>query len=288
MLNQSYGNFELLLIDDGSSDLTEQCVGNYSDKRIRYIRHEKNIGQNGALNTGIGLAQGEFISFLDSDDEWLPEMLERVLEKFRSDEDIGCVYTSYGVTDASGNITTPLGSSLEGFIYKEALGQTQISPPTTLSVRRECFDVVGNFEPDVIVCQDDVMCLKLAKEFKFGRVKEVLATMHYDGGGRLSEDPRQTADGYYRLYNIFFNDIVKYCGRKTMAKYYTHSGILFLHAGNRSMAFKAFCKSLTHGVSFRAVAYLVFSLLPHSYQQKVRGVRQGVFHGRHSSGHPHL
>jgi glycosyltransferase involved in cell wall biosynthesis len=263
------------------------CIRDYSDRRIRYIKHEKNLGQNHALNTGMRFAQGELISFLDSDDEWLPLMLERVLERFRSDEDIGCVYASYGVKDSSGHIQAPIGNTLEGYIYKEALELGQISPPTTLSVRRECFDVVGTFEPDVIVCQDDVMCLKLAKAFKFGRVKEVLATMHYDGGGRLSEDPVLTAYGYYYLCNRFGDDIVKYCGRETMAKYYADSGMLFLDASESNMAFKAFCKSLTRGLSAKATLYMAFSLLPHSYQRKVRSARRGMIHGWRSSGHGH-
>lgn len=287
MLKQSYGDFELLVIDDGSSDHTERCVANYNDTRIRYIKHERNLGQNSALNTGLDLARGGFVSFLDSDDEWLPGMLEKVFEKFNSDADIDCVYTAWGAKLPSGVIQAPMGNSLEGCIYREALERVNVCPPTTLSVRRKCFGVVGHFELDVIVCQDDVMCLKLAKAFKFGWVKEVLATMHYDAGGRLTDDPVLTAYGYYYLYNKFADDIVKYCGRKTMAKHYARSGMLFLNVRESNMAFKAFCKSLTRGFSAKAIGYMAFLLLPYSYQRKLRSTRQSMIHAWRSFGHPH-
>ena len=78
VLNQTYQNFELLVIDDGSQDNTEEIVTGIHDNRIKYIRHEKNKGVAAARNTGIEAAKGEFIAFLDSDDEWLPNKLKRI------------------------------------------------------------------------------------------------------------------------------------------------------------------------------------------------------------------
>jgi len=274
VLDQTCGDFELIVVDDGSSDDTEGCIGRCRDERIQYVRHHMNLGQNSALNTGIRLAHGELVSFLDSDDAWLPEMLAKVLAKFRSDPSIGCVYTAYRVKDAAGRLTAPIGGSLEGHIYKEALEQAHVCPPSTLSVRRECFDIVGNFGLDVVVCQDDIMCLKLAKHFKFGRVDQVLATLHHDSGARLSDDLAQMADDYYRLYDRFSDDIVEHCGRRTMARHYAHSGMLYLNARNRPMALKAFSLSLARGHSASAVGYILFSLLPDSCQQLVRGFRR--------------
>lgn len=74
---QNYGNVEIILIDDGSSDDTMQVAARLraEDPRVRYIRHERNKGEGGARNTGIRESQGEFIAFLDSDDEWLPGKL---------------------------------------------------------------------------------------------------------------------------------------------------------------------------------------------------------------------
>ena len=82
VLNQTYKNLELIIVNDGSTDDTEKVVKGYSDKRIRYYKQELNKGGSAARNVGIKLARGELISFQDSDDEWLPEKLERQVRKF--------------------------------------------------------------------------------------------------------------------------------------------------------------------------------------------------------------
>ncbi|MDO8793588.1 MAG: glycosyltransferase, partial [Vicinamibacterales bacterium] len=273
VLGQSHADFELLVVDDGSVDGTEHYVASCRDARVRYIRHEQNRGQNAALNTGLEGARGTFVSFLDSDDEWDAGMLEAVIGKFRSDGELGWVHTAFRVKSTTGAVEPHMGSTLEGWVYREALEEGAVSPPTTLSVRRTCFDTVGPFDLDVVVGQDDVMCLKLARSFKAGRVNDVLATIHCDGGDRVSQDQALAAEGYYRLHEKFRADIVAHFGRARMAQHYTHAGRLFLDVGHRRMAFIAHLKSLAMGACPSAIPRIGFSLLPRRWQQRVWDLR---------------
>jgi glycosyltransferase involved in cell wall biosynthesis len=251
VMAQTFNNFELIIVDDGSTDKTHECVKNYHDQRIKYFVHDRNQGQSQATNTGIDLAKGEYVSFIHSDDEWLPAMLEKVYYVFQSDDEIACVYTLFGSRNKYGKLTPTKESNLEGYIYKEALAQGGITLPTTLSVKKKCFEMIGKFDVHSTVCMDDDMCLRLARRFKFGLVKETLGIIHGDSGNRVSDNYTQLANDYYRLCLNFKEDIVKYCGYKTMAGHYFHAGILFLNAKMMRMAKESFLSVLKTMLSFR-------------------------------------
>ena len=75
-LAQTYGDYEIVIVDDCSSDGTQAAIAGFADPRIRSFRHDRNRGQSAATNTGIAHARGEYLGFLDDDDEWLPTKLE--------------------------------------------------------------------------------------------------------------------------------------------------------------------------------------------------------------------
>src|SRR5258705_10332336 len=77
VLNQTFQDFEIVVVDDSSQDHTREVVNSLDDKRIKYIRHERNKGVAAARNTGVSNAKGDYIAFLDDDDEWFPEKLKK-------------------------------------------------------------------------------------------------------------------------------------------------------------------------------------------------------------------
>lgn len=94
VLSQTYQQWELLIIDDCSTDNTVDIVAGFDDERIRCIRHSENMGVAVARNTGIGMARGRFLAFLDSDDLWLPQKLEKQLD-FIKHNNYAFTYTEY-------------------------------------------------------------------------------------------------------------------------------------------------------------------------------------------------
>jgi glycosyltransferase involved in cell wall biosynthesis len=86
VLNQTYRDWEMIIVDDGSIDKTEEIVKDYKEARIRYIVHKSNLGSSAARNTGIKNSRGEYIAFLDSDDEWFPEKISCQMNIFQKED----------------------------------------------------------------------------------------------------------------------------------------------------------------------------------------------------------
>ena len=104
VLQQSYNNIELIIVDDGSSDGTKDIIKALNDTRIKYIRHETNKGGSAARNTGIKSSKGDYLSFIDDDNIWMPEILELQYKTFsNSSPDIGIVYVWQEVRSLENN-----------------------------------------------------------------------------------------------------------------------------------------------------------------------------------------
>lgn len=128
VLNQTYKDFEMILVDDCSTDSSKEVIKSYSDidKRIKYHKLDKNSGPAVARNKGIELSQGPYICFLDSDDLWLPTKLEEQLA-FMEEKDIAFSFTSYSLIDEAGNdldkiVNVPKEIDYEGLLKNTIIG----------------------------------------------------------------------------------------------------------------------------------------------------------------------
>lgn len=162
VLAQTEPDWECLIIDDGSTDDTRAVVESFAEPRFRYLS-QANQGPAAARNNGIPAAQSPYITFLDSDDQMLPEKLALHLEAFRADDQLGLLASGWKEIDARGNLlrerlpwlTQPsleLASWLNGC---PVLG-------SALTVRKACLDQVGLFNPDLRVAEDYDLWLRLA------------------------------------------------------------------------------------------------------------------------------
>lgn len=221
VLKQTFPYFELIVIDDASEDNTEKVIKSYNDKRIVYLKHTENKGQNAAYNTGLKYAKGKYISFIDSDDEWLQSMLEEVYQKFNLDEDLGLVYSLPGVIrENETNISLMRQDYLEGYIQKEVLMQSYLTSPTFLTVKKSCFDIIGPLKEDLITSKDDDMNFLFVKYFKVGLIKKILGVYYFNSNNRLGSDAKKVANGWYILYKNHYKDFVKVIGKKNFANHF--------------------------------------------------------------------
>ena len=188
VLDQTWQEFEIIIVDDGSTDNTRQVVGNYTDDRIRYICMEKNSGASGARNEGIRQAKSDYIAFLDSDDEWLPEKLEKQMQvMLQSSESVGLVYCRMsGLMEDNTPLICPELSlkkeQLEGNILGKLLESNEIGTPAML-VRRKCLEQTGGFDEKLRCLEDWELVLRIAEIWEIGFADDILVEVHFSDGG---------------------------------------------------------------------------------------------------------
>jgi glycosyltransferase involved in cell wall biosynthesis len=193
VLNQTIRDLELIVVDDGSSDGTEKVILDFRehDGRIRSIRHEKNRGGNTARNTGLQNARGRYIAFLDSDDEWFPENLEKQLHIFETTacSNPGLVYGGV-VIFRNGRIRKTTRPKFRGRVLKPLLQYCFLEGGSNNLILREVFDACGGFdESDALRKggnQEYEMWIRIARRYDFDFFDGFLSIQHLQDDGITS------------------------------------------------------------------------------------------------------
>ena len=210
VLNQTYTNFELIIVDDCSNDNTAAVIKSFHDERIVHITHEKNKGGFAARNTGIKAARGKYIAFQDSDDEWLPSKLSKQMKLFDSaSPDIGVVYTSFWLICKETRTLFPFSGArkTEGNIHNALLEANFVGIPTAV-VRKECFEKVGLFE--ALPClQDWSLWLKISKYYCFKHVNEPLVNAYWQSDSISINNMYAYLLARKYILNTYFGEISK-------------------------------------------------------------------------------
>ncbi len=189
VLNQTHKDFELIVLDNNSKDETEKVVRNFTDSRIIYIRH-KQIGISEARNLGVKNAHGEYVGFLDDDDEWLPNKLELQVALFeRSSSRIGLVYGGFERINPDGIVYSIFTPRLRGDVFwgyfcdRDPLTGSASNP----LMRKEVFTVVGGYDEKIKTSEDWEFYLRLARKYEFDFVPKSVVRIRQHAGPRLGD-----------------------------------------------------------------------------------------------------
>lgn len=181
VLTQDFEDYEIIVVDDGNGE-GEEVIKEFKDERIRYFKTEGNKGASHSRNIGIEKSKGSIISFLDDDDEFLPERLKTTMEVFSSlSEEWGLVFSSY-LREKNGKITLYpskkyRGKNLKGNLHNLILEKNFITP-SAVSVRKKYLEEIGGFDENFPRLNDWELWIRLSRICKFYFIEKVLAIQH--------------------------------------------------------------------------------------------------------------
>jgi len=216
VLKQTHPVHEIFIVDDCSTDNTVHIIQEFvkHDSRIKLLRHERNKGAQAARNTGIRNATGEWIAFLDSDDEWLPNRLQAGFD-LQKREGFKVIHSECYITEITEgkdithrNMDIP---SLSGNIYKELL-KYPFPMFQGLLVKCECLERIGYLDEAIISFQEWDTSIRLARHYEFGFVPEPLFIYH--------RCHCKDAEGYYQIVEKHADEIIKYAGTEALMNHY--------------------------------------------------------------------
>jgi glycosyltransferase involved in cell wall biosynthesis len=253
VLDQDYTDFELLIVDDGSTDGTDALVRRFADPRIRYIRSPRNQGLGAARNLGIRESRGKYVAFLDSDDEWLPPKLSQQVDTLRqAPEDVGVVYSRYWhvqhgrarlspppLRQFAGNFEAPV-RRLEGDVYR-ALLRGNFAPAQAALVRASCFERVGPADASLPAYEDWDLWLRIARHFRFVYQKTPLLYVYHTDDS-ISTKAERLATGLQSLAAKHESDPVAY--RCLQAQYHNMMGKIKCREGLTGAARQHFVRAI--------------------------------------------
>lgn len=167
VLNQTFRDFELIVVDDGSKDSTVEIIAKIADRRLRLVTHSHG-GANRSRNLGLSQAIGSYVSFLDADDLWTPDKLESQLKALAANPEAAVAYSWTDRIDESGQFLRRGGYiSVDGNVLAKLLIVNFVENGSNPLIRREAVLAVNGFDESLSACQDWDLWLKLAARYPF-------------------------------------------------------------------------------------------------------------------------
>lgn len=197
VLAQTYRNYELLIIDDGSTDNTHELLSPLIEsKEIKYYKQE-NLGVSNARNFGVINSVGELVTFLDSDDEWLPGKLQEQINFLIVNPQIRIVYgEELWIRRGTRVNQKAIHKKTGGRIFKACIEQCLIAPSSVM-LQRSLFDEMNGFDNAFVVCEDYDLWLKISSIYEIGFITNPLIIKHGGHDDQLST--KFVAMDYWRL-----------------------------------------------------------------------------------------
>ena len=279
VLNQTFQDFELIIVDDGSTDNTKEVVENFQkqDSRIKYIWQENSGGPAKPKNTGIKNSKGEFLAFLDSDDEWLPEKLEKQLELFEKNKRlgiVGCNCWNIYVGEKNKKIECRINKNGKNNNYSSIiLGDCFIFSSSSVVIPRFVFDDVGFYDERFKVSDDWDLYIRILKKYEFKFVDDFLFNYYIHENNISQVGSIKQAEDYVSLIGKNIKEYNDNLLAKSIILRYI--GSYYMINNKKLTARKYFKKSIKCApFYYRNYVNFIISLFGVNFYEKVRSLKQ--------------
>ncbi len=205
ILNQSFDDFEFLIINDASTDRSRDILLSYPDRRIRLVDNSSNIGLTASLNLGLDLAAGEYVARLDADDISHAERLKKQVFFLRDRPATAVLATGCHIVDEAGNLTGTIHPPVSEHEIKWRLLFYNCLPHSSIMFRKKEIMSLGGYNKDIQYAQDYDLWLRTAELYRIEALSEPLMSYRLPDKGAISHDKKNeqsTAAGLIRLNNL--------------------------------------------------------------------------------------
>jgi len=237
VLSQTLKDLEAIVVDDGIEKRAEEAIKKINDERIVYIKHETNRGAAAARNTGIKAARAPYVAFLDDDDEYLPEKMEKQLSALEKIADEAAFVFSPVINyyeESGRSVVQPIKESGLNDFYELALAhRIRILTPSFLA-KKEALDAIGGFDEKYPSNQEWDLTIRLTKKFKGFCLNEPLVKVHLHQGEHINTNSGRRIRGREMIISNHFQELEK--RPKILAKHYFELAIICRDAGERKKA----------------------------------------------------
>jgi glycosyltransferase involved in cell wall biosynthesis len=281
VFNQTFQDFEIIVIDDGSTDNTRQRISTYGD-RVRYFYQEQK-GPAAARNLGIRESRGEYIAFLDADDLWYPAKLEKQMALFESNPRLGMVLSDNALFDDNGIYKSYVNKKrylFSGGIITNIFLRSGVVTPTVI-VRKAVFKKVGLFEESLHIAEDDNMWIRIAIEYEVGIVDESLAQIrdHCSRTMRVSDKLEDNVSKNIQMliskYGSSVADKIRPLASQKYCQLYLNVGYQKFTEGEYTKARARFLMAAAKSpFSLKIYVYLLATYVPGWARERVRKARK--------------
>jgi glycosyltransferase involved in cell wall biosynthesis len=269
VVKQTYSDLEILVVNDGECDREiRDIIDLFADNRIHYLRNHSKKGANGARNTGFKNAKGNFIAFLDDDDIWYPQKIEKQIIKFnKSSEDVGLIYSGFEIASSiESKLIKIKYPEKSGYVLKDILYANFIGSPTPL-IKKKIFSTTGIYDENLESAQDWDLWIRIADKTYFEFVDEILAR-YIVHGDQISVDFNKkirSMEYILRKFNTLYSN-----NKKAHANMHKKIAVLEFMNGRRSESRKRILKALS--INFfqtNLIAHLLISFIPSAYRHYI-------------------